>query len=235
MADSPISGLTAGTVTAANEFPFVQSGVTKRDTIQGILDLVPSSLNLGSADLSADANTRKYTLYGALAANTLVIENSAGADIASFRGDQSVKFTGNVSINTNPSTIIQSLLSGSGVNYGYYATGSSSTASFAAQNTGTTPSMFLASKVSSTGFKAEGNTPSAATADRFGFDCDFSETNSSDNVCFRANAANAGAGEAVAIEIVAGDIKLPSGGIGFTGTGSYTNFTIEKGIITAAS
>jgi len=150
-------------------------------------------------------------------------------------GCQSVKFTGNVSINTNPSTIIQSLLSGSGVNYGYYATGSNSTASFAAQNTGTTPSMFLASKVSSTGFKAEGNTPSAATADRFGFDCDFSETNSSDNVCFRANAANAGAGEAVAIEIVAGDIKLPSGGIGFTGTGSYTNFTIEKGIITAAS
>lgn len=223
MADSPISGLTAGTVTAANEFPFVQSGVTKRDTIQGILDLVPSSLNLGSADLTADANTRKYTLNGALAANTLVIENSAGADIASFRGDQSVKFTGNVSINTNPSTIIQSYLSGSGVNYGYFATGSNSTASFAAQNTGATPSMFLASKVSKTGFKANGNVN--GTADRYGFDSDFSQTNSSDNTCFRANAVNAGAGEAVAIEVVAGNIiaaSLPTSSAGLA-TGTFWN------------
>ena len=37
-----------------------------------------------------------------------------------------------------------------------------------------------------------------------------------------------------AIRIINGDIKTPSG-TGVTQTGSYTNFTIEKGIIIAAS
>lgn len=39
----------------------------------------------------------------------------------------------------------------------------------------------------------------------------------------------------IGLQIDGGDIKMPSGNLGFSGTGAYTNFTIENGIITAAS
>jgi len=89
MADSKISDLTAGTVTASDDFVFVQSGTTKTDTIQGILDLV-SSDNLGTADLTSTDNARIFALNGATSSNTFVIEDSAGQDIIKFQGDNDV-------------------------------------------------------------------------------------------------------------------------------------------------
>ena len=90
MADSKISDLTAGTVAAADDFAFVQSGTTKTDTIQGILDLVPASSNLGSANLTANAAERKYILNGNLSTDLLTIETNSGTDILQFRGDDSI-------------------------------------------------------------------------------------------------------------------------------------------------
>jgi len=53
------------------------------------------------------------------------------------------------------------------------------------------------------------------------------------NICFQADARNGATN--YALDILNGDIRVPSGGIGFSGTGAYTNFTIEKGIIISAS
>ena len=39
----------------------------------------------------------------------------------------------------------------------------------------------------------------------------------------------------IALDIENGDIKLPSGNLGFTGSAFYTYFVIENGIITSAS
>ena len=61
MADSKISGLPSVTITATDEIPVVQSGVTSKDTIQGILDLV-SSDNLGTADLTIELDPFNFLL-----------------------------------------------------------------------------------------------------------------------------------------------------------------------------
>ncbi len=58
--------------------------------------------------------------------------------------------------------------------------------------------------------------------------------NTFSNTALTLSAANA-AGANIALRILSGDIRLPSGVNGFTGTGAYTNFTIEKGIITNAT
>lgn len=86
MADSKISGLTTGTIAASDDIVFVNSGTTKTDTVQGILDLIPSGGNLGDTNLTADAN-RTYTLNGSLSTDTLIVKNAAAAAIATFRGD----------------------------------------------------------------------------------------------------------------------------------------------------
>lgn len=93
MADSTIPNLTAGTVAAADDFVFSQSGTTKTDTIQGILDLVPSSSNLGSANLIADAN-RTYTLNGALITDTLIFDNSSSHNLLELNGDSTYQLGG---------------------------------------------------------------------------------------------------------------------------------------------
>ena len=108
MADSKISDLTAGTVAAVDEFPFVQSGTTKVDTIQGILDLVPASSNLGGSDLTSTANNRVFTLNGSTSTNLLTIEVGAGTDIMQFRGDNTVYMpAGNMSIGTTPNSTVR--------------------------------------------------------------------------------------------------------------------------------
>ena len=86
MADSKISGLPSGTITASDDIVFEVGGVTKSDTVQGILDLVGGGGNLGDTNLTADAN-RTYKLNGNLASDTLIIQTAAAAAITTFRGD----------------------------------------------------------------------------------------------------------------------------------------------------
>jgi len=88
MADSTIANLTAGTVAASDDIVFVQSGATKTDTVQGILDLTTSS-NLATANLTADAN-RVYTLNGSLSSDTLTFEAGSNQDIMVFKGDNDI-------------------------------------------------------------------------------------------------------------------------------------------------
>ena len=108
MADSKITDLTAGTVAAVDDIVFVQSGTTKTDTVQGILDLVPASSNLGSSDLTSTANNRIFALNGAASTNLLTIENSSGTDIMQFRGDNSAYMpAGNMSIGTTPNSTVK--------------------------------------------------------------------------------------------------------------------------------
>tara|TARA_R110000772_G_scaffold268028_1_gene393903 strand:- start:1178 stop:1696 length:519 start_codon:yes stop_codon:yes gene_type:complete len=113
-------------------------------------------------------------------------------------------------------------MTGDGGVYGYFVSGSHSSGGFVCQGAGgTTPYQFFASKVLKTGFRAESQ--AAATALRCGFDSDFVHTNSLDNVCFRAEAINAGAGAAIALDTVDGDFRFG------TGTGSiFGTATTEK-------
>jgi len=189
--------------------------------------------NLGNTNLTADAN-RTYTLNGSLSSDTLAFKTGGGSDVLSVRGDNSLYIpTGHIGHNSLPSANSQFKITGDGSIYGMSMSGTNSVAGYQSQGLGgNTPIQFYASKIVNTGFRADGN--AIGTATRYGFDASIINTNSVDNVCFRANAVNAGAGNATAIHIVAGDVKLPTGAIGFTGTGTYTTLTIEKGIITNA-
>ena len=50
MADSTISNLTAGTVAATDDIAFVQSGTTKTDDVNGVLNLVPVCFAIAFGD-----------------------------------------------------------------------------------------------------------------------------------------------------------------------------------------
>jgi len=190
MADSPISGLTAGTVAEADEFPFVQSGVTKRDTIQGIIDLVPSSSNLGSANLTADANERKYILNGALSSNKLTIESSAGTDVMSIMGNNAVSVpTGYFGVNTT------NLGPGFG---GYRATivgGASSRALSISANQANSSAIYISNAhTASSGYGVWVNSINTASVNKVGFRADI--RNGSTNL---------------ALDILNGDIQFGTG------------------------
>lgn len=100
MADSKISDLTPGTITASDDIVFVQSGETKTDTVQGILDLSSSS-SLATDDQVIDENNRNITLNGAASTNLLTVENNAGSDVIQMRGDDAVSIpTGYLGVGT---------------------------------------------------------------------------------------------------------------------------------------
>jgi len=193
--------------------------------------------NISNSNLVADSNYT-YGLNGSLLSDTWTIKTGGGTPIQQFRGNNTVYIpTGTVGHNGFPSSIIQYSLNGNGGAYGFLVTGTNSTAGYASQGLGgSTPNQFLAYKVLKTAFRAE--TGDAGTVDRFGFDSDFQNTNTNDNVCFRANAVNPGAGAAIAFHLLAGDIKLPSGAIGQTqtltfgggGSGDVASITYENGI-----
>ena len=96
MADSKISGLPSGTIAASDDIVFVNSGTTKTDTVQGILDLSPAGGNLGDTNLTADAN-RTFKLNGNLETDTLEFQNASGDQIFTLRGDRSMFATGKAS------------------------------------------------------------------------------------------------------------------------------------------
>lgn len=192
--------------------------------------------NISNGNLVSD-NNYTYGLNGSLVSDTWTINTGAGVPIQQFRGDNTIHLpTARIGHNVNPILGGQYFMTGNGGAYGFLVTGSNAEANYASQGLGSsTPNQFYAFKVIKTGFKAM--TQDAATADRWGFDADFQNTNTNDNVCFRANAVNAGAGNAIAFEIVAGDFKTPTG-IGQTetvtfgggGSGDIASMTFENGI-----
>lgn len=202
MADSKISNLTAGTVAASDDFAFVQSGTTKTDTVQGILDLVPGAANLGDSDLTSTDNNRIFALNGNLSTNLLTIESASGSDIAQFRGDGTVYFLNNISSGVTPSTNFRFYASDTGLLGGFYSVGSGTRGyyasgaqnnSFEAQNT----------KSGGVGFKAD---LSGTSGNHFGgyFIARGTATSINKAIVLDAN----GGSTNYAFEIIAGDFNL---------------------------
>lgn len=186
-----------------------------------LLSDIPVSENLATANITADNVSRIYSLFDTDAATSLVFDNGTDKILELF-GDQSVKFFGSIGINGNPLPgSAQTSMTGDGGTYGHFVAGVNSIANFASQNSTTTPTQFLASKVTKVGFTADGDV--VGTAERTGFRASFQADNSADNVGFRADVVNGGAGEAIAIDILNGNIK--------TGTGT-TDFIVGGDLIT---
>lgn len=221
-------------------------------------------LNLATNDLSMqDVGTRAFSLGGSLSTDKLVFKNASSQTIAEFRGDRNIKFDGNIGQGTEPVAGVRQFVSASGQTYGVYVTSGASVSQFIADTpsfagyyarrvlangigfrgesilTSGSNRMFVAdiqSNVSgnTTGFDASAPSSSGITGgDLTGFNVHLKNA-SANNRGIKLDVSGS-SGVNHAIDIVNGDIKVPSGAIGFTGTGSYTNFTIEKGIITAAS
>lgn len=94
MADTKISGLSsAGALGGTEEVPIVQSSSTVKTTVQDIANLASSS-NLGNADLTSTAATRKFTLAGSASTDNLTIERGDGTDIVQFKGNLQVLWGG---------------------------------------------------------------------------------------------------------------------------------------------
>lgn len=178
MADSKISNLTAGTVAAVDSFPFVQSGTTKVDTIQGIIDLNP---NLATADQTLADAARNITLAGDLSSDKLVIENSSGTDIITFAGDDVVTIpTGQLNVTGSSS-------------YGVFVNGGNTTANIRGNNTAVN------------GVGVQGSC-SATTGTNVGVYGISSGVGATTNIGVRADAS--GATNNYAIRVTAGDIKF---------------------------
>jgi hypothetical protein len=90
MADSKISDLTAGTIAAADDIVFVQSGTTKTDTVQGILDLVPTVNSIYSSDDTVTDNARVVTLAGSTAGQYINFNTGGGNAIIQFNGSRQI-------------------------------------------------------------------------------------------------------------------------------------------------
>ena len=263
MADSPISSLaTAGALAGTEALPIVQSSTTKKTTVQDIVDLA-SGANLGSADLTSTANTRKFTLNGSLSTNTLVVEAASGTDIVQFRGDNSIYIpTGNIGLGTTPSSSRKLFTSSNGESYGHYVTGAFGVSAYTANQPNVSGFYVRRLPANSVGFYAESI---ISTGSNTMYDSNVSSTGTANTTVFKlrapisgaytpdtliaadiqfVNAAQKNIGlvidcdngvvENTAIHIKSGDVKLPSGDVGFTGTGAYTTLTIENGIITNA-
>lgn len=105
MADSTISNLPSGTVAAADDFAFVQSGTTKTDTVQGILDLVPAELVIACSDetTALTTGTAKVTFRMPYAMTLTAVR-------ASLTGAGSTSGTTTIDINESGSTILSTKL-----------------------------------------------------------------------------------------------------------------------------
>jgi hypothetical protein len=131
MADSKISNLTAGTVAAVDSFPFVQSGVTKVDTIQGIIDL---NTNLADADQTISSASRVITLNGNTSSESLTFDKLDGTDIMQIAGDGTIG-VGSAPNASNRLTVVSTGLTagiraqGTGT-YGFYSAGAMSSCIF---------------------------------------------------------------------------------------------------------
>jgi len=192
-------------------------------------------VNLGNNNLIANGDY-SYTLFGSLASNTVTFKNAATNDIIQFRGDNSVYIpTGVVGHNVVPSTGVgQYYMVGNGGNYGFYVGGTNAAAHFVGD--GATPNMFFARKLDGgqKGFNAESS--AAATSLVIGHRASIKGANTSINTGFIADVT--GGVNNYALEIVNGNIKVPSGGIGqsetvtFGGgsTGDIASMTFEEGI-----
>jgi len=208
MADSTISGLTSGTVAASDIFAFVQSSTTKRDTIQGILDLVPASSNLGTSDLTSTANSRVFTLNGATSSNTFTIETSAGTDIVQFRADKAIYIpTGGASFGAAPLVGTAQLRMGgsNGEAYGQYIDGAYSVAGIRVLGA-TIPNKYSCSNIGSNqvGYNSEGN--SAATVNRSAHRAYIIGSNTAANIGFTCEVANGAYN--YALDVVSGDFRF---------------------------
>jgi hypothetical protein len=58
----------------------------------GTIALTTDVVNLGNANLTADAAERSYTLFGNTASDKLIFQNLAGSDILTIFGDNSIDF-----------------------------------------------------------------------------------------------------------------------------------------------
>lgn len=104
MADSTINGLSSGTTPLAGteELPIWQSSSTVKVTVQDIADLAGGD-NLGNADLTSDAATRKFILNGDLSSDYLTIrDGSDTTDILKVQGDDIIRMN-KLGINNVPS------------------------------------------------------------------------------------------------------------------------------------
>lgn len=188
--------------------------------------------------LTIDSSGVVMKTVGNLSTDTVSIQNNSGNPIVELSGDKNARFYGQVGINSAPSSTINVYLTGNSSAYGYYASGSYTQSAFCSiPNSATTRHSYYAPNCGfESAYKAENSGGGATyTSNRVGYSAGSFGNSSFDNIGFYADISNGGSGNAYAIHIVNGGIKLPSGATGFSGTGAYTNFTIENGIITSAS
>ena len=219
--------------------------------------------NLGNTNLTADAN-RTYTLNGSLSSDTLAFKTGGGIDVLSVRGDDTIYIpTGRVGIGNAPNSVTKLIINSTGLNYGFRDIGSPTTANFYAVNpskvgflagqvqdggegmrsettiTSGGCELYKAnlpvtvSTANVVGVESSANVSGTATGGTLkGFKTHL-RNSSANNIGIEFNISGA-VGDNVAVDIIAGDIRVPTGALGFTGTGTYTTLTIEKGIITNA-
>ena len=170
--------------------------------------------NLGDSDLSSTDAIRQFTLNGTTNASRLVFKDVSGATIMQINGDKSVFIpTGNLTV-------------------GDTTTGATNGAD----------KLRVVAGTSSHGIHVETTKPKG-----IGIITEFEPT-SANGKGIRVQSGStvnvvktgvqidvSGGGTNIALEIENGDIKLPSGNLGFTGSAFYTYFVIENGIITSAS
>ena len=193
--------------------------------------------SMTSAFAPASLGSFEFGGFGTNGSDQLMnIKNGSNANAISAYGDQSVRFSGHTSVNTNTSTAAQIYLFGDNSAYGLLAQGASTVGTIAVDGvSANSPNLFMGIKLNGgkTGIRIQDNVI-AATANRSAFVADITGSNTLDNIGVLLDVQNGGGGGAIAIDITNGDIRLPSNALGFTGTGAYTTLTIEKGIITNA-
>lgn len=202
---------------------------------------IPSDTNIGNSNLTISSTARKLNLSGATSSHYFGVFDSTGVNsIFKVTGDKGIRMDNKVGINTDPSGAASLyVLPKSGDYYGVYLSNLNATVA-----TG-----ILIAKNGSIGYAADVygsgsienvvgfnfSSPGNAASNRIGFYARDFGNSSGDNIGMQLDVANGGSGNNIALYVANGKIKLPSGNLGITGTGSYTNFTIENGIITNAS
>ena len=174
------------------------------------------SQNIANTNLSSDANSRTYSLNGATSSNKLVIQDSSADEVMAVKGDKAVAIddghlgVGTADVGTGHTTKRTSFVGGTCTKTVNVESNADNSYGLYVENTATGESSTIGMFV-----KNDNNETSV--------------TKTGIKVDVQRGASN------TAIHIANGDVKLPTGNTGFTGTGSYTTFTIEKGIITSAS
>ncbi len=170
--------------------------------------------NLGSADLTSADSIRDFFLNGASSASRLVFKDSAGATIMQINGDKSVFIpTGNLTV-------------------GDTTTGATNGADKLRVVAGTSSHGIHVetAKAKGTGIITEFEPTSS-----FGKGIRVQSGSTVNLVKTGVQIDVSGGNTNIALDIENGDIKLPSGNLGFTGSAFYTYFVIENGIITSAT